>query len=77
MTIEELCSKSRLLIAESKTPMTIAAAVSTLLEGKSDTELIEFLKRDCYYDIRNYIEEQIIGATINKIRYEDSIKSRR
>ena len=77
MTLDELCAKSKRKVAESKTPMTIAAAVSGLLEGKTNAELIEFLKSECYYDIRNYLEEQIIGAAVNKIRYDDSIKTRR
>ncbi len=77
MTLKELCEKSRQKVAESKTPMTIAAAVSELLEGKTNAELIEFLKTECYYDIRYYLEEQIAGAVVNKVRYDDAIKARR
>jgi len=77
MTLDELCAKSRQKIAEGKMPMTIAAAVSGLVEDKTNAELIEFLKSECHYDIRNYIEEQVIGAAVNKIRYDDAIKARR
>lgn len=72
MTIDELCDKSRSLIKASKTPMTVAAAVSDAIKDIPNAELIDFLKRECYYDIRYYLEEQIIGAVVNKIRYQDS-----
>lgn len=77
MTLDEICKESRQIVAKSKTPMTIAAAVSELLEGKTNTELIEFLKTECYYNIRYYLEEQITGAVVNKIKYDDAIKARR
>ena len=76
MTLDELCAKSKRKVAESKTPMTIAAAVSDAIKDIPNDELIDFLKRECYYDIRYYLEEQIIGAVVNKIRYQDS-KSRK
>ena len=75
MTLDELCVEVKKL-TDSRRCFTIHGAVGTLCEDVPIANMVQWLSRECYSEgaIRYYLQEQISGAVINKIRYEEGVK---
>lgn len=75
MTLTELKERAVKNCAESKMPLNLYASVGNELNKMPLTELIKFYKNSftgAKQSLRNYLEEQIILAVVNQVRYETS-----
>lgn len=72
LTLEKFTNDAKKMMEESKRPITVYAAVGTLLENASDYWMMEFLKEQCNagMSVRAYMFEQIVCAVANKLRYD-------
>lgn len=70
MSFDELCVEVKKL-TDNHCCHTIYSAVGTLFEDVPVAELVRWLSRECHCEsaIRYYLQEQISGAVINKIKY--------
>lgn len=74
MTLDELCAEAQKYTNEHGCS-TVAGAVGALFEDVPTSELVQWLSLECNCEvaIRYYLEEQITGAVINKIKYEQGV----
>lgn len=76
-TFNELKKSALKSCKESKTPMTLNCAVCNILDKMPTEELCKFFIASFLggeATLRNMIEEQIIGAVINAVRYDEAVK---
>lgn len=74
LSLDELCIEAKKL-TDNHICSTIYGAVGTLCDDVSITELVQWLSQECHCEsaIRYYLQEQIAGAVINTIRYEEGV----
>lgn len=75
LSLDELCVEAKKL-TDSHICSTIYGAVGTLCEEVPVADLVQWLSQECHCEsaVRYYLQEQIAGAVINKIRYEEGVK---
>lgn len=75
LSLDELCVEAKKL-TDNRCCSTIYSAVGTLCEDVPITDLVQWLSQECHCEsaIQYYLQEQIAGAVINKIRYEEGVK---
>lgn len=77
LSFDELCVEAKKL-TDSHICSTIYGAVGTLCEDVPVADLVQWLSQECHCEsaVRYYLQEQIAGAVINKIRYEEGVKEK-
>ena len=75
LSLDDLCVEAKKL-TDRHICSTIYGAVGTLCEDVPTADLVQWLSQECNSKsaIRYYLQEQIAGAVINKIRCEEGVK---